>query len=62
MLLMWNVNWRMLDIIWKNKSLRNDIVISDSIPNVYVFKVNGHSCDLSSDGSIADIENMRSVI
>jgi hypothetical protein len=52
----------MLDIIWKNESLRNDIVISDSIPNVYVFKVNGLSCELPSDGSIADIENMRSVI
>jgi hypothetical protein len=52
----------MLDIIWKNESLRNDIVISDSIPNVYVFKVNGLSCELPSDRSIADIENMRSVI
>jgi len=52
----------MLDIIWKNESLRNDIVISDSIPNVYVFKMNGLSCELPSDGSIADIENIRSVI
>jgi hypothetical protein len=45
----------MLDIIWKNKSLHNDIVILDSIPNVYVFEVNDLSCELSSDGSIADI-------
>jgi hypothetical protein len=51
-----------LDIIWKNKSLRNDVVISDSIPNIYVFKVNGISCEFPSDGSIADIENMRNVI
>jgi hypothetical protein len=42
--------------------LRDDVVISDNIPNVYVFKVNGLSCELPSDGSIADIENMRSVI
>jgi hypothetical protein len=62
MLLMWNVNWRMLDIIWKNESLRNDIVILDSVPNVYVLKVNGLSCELPSNGSIADIENIRSVI
>ena len=48
--------------MWKNESLHNDIVILDSILNVYVFKVNGLSCELSSDGSIADIENMRSVI
>jgi len=48
----------MLNIIWKNKSLRNNIVISDRIPNVYVFKVNGLSCELSSDENTADIENM----
>jgi len=52
----------MLDIIWKNESLRNDIVILGSIPNVYVFKVNGLSCELPSDGSIANIEDMTSVI
>jgi hypothetical protein len=62
MLLIWNVNYRMLDIIWKNESLCNDVVILDSIPNVYVFKVNGLSCELPSDESIVDIENIRSVI
>jgi hypothetical protein len=52
----------MLDIIWKNESLRNDVVILDSIPNVYVFKVKGLSHELPSDRSIADIQNMRRVI
>jgi hypothetical protein len=59
---MWNVNWWMLDIVWKNESLRNDVVISDNILNVYVFKVNSLASDLPRDGSIADIENMRIVI
>jgi hypothetical protein len=45
----------MLNIIWKNESLRNNIVISDRIPNVYVFKVNGLSCELPSDGSTTNI-------
>jgi hypothetical protein len=49
----------MLDIIWKNESLRNDIVILGSIPNVYMFKVNGFSCELPSDGSIADWHDQR---
>jgi hypothetical protein len=52
----------MLDIIWKNESLRNDVVISNGIPNVYVLKENGFLCELPSDGSTADIENMRSLI
>jgi hypothetical protein len=52
----------MLDIVWKNESLRNDVVISYSILNVYVFKVNSLACDLPRNGSIADIENMRIVI
>jgi hypothetical protein len=55
MLLMWYVNYWMLDIIWKNKSLCNDVVISGSIPNVYGFKVNDLSYESPSDGSIADI-------
>jgi len=41
MLLMWDVNYRMLDIRRKEESLRNDVNILDSILNVYVFKVNG---------------------
>ena len=41
MLLMWNVNYRMLDIMWKEESLRNDVDILDSILNVCVFKVKG---------------------
>ena len=46
----------MLDIM-KNESLCKDIVISDNILNVYVFKVDVFfSCELSSDGSVADIE------
>ena len=45
----------------KNESLHNDVIL-DSIPKVYVFKVNGLSCELPNDGSIADIENIRSVI
>jgi hypothetical protein len=30
----------MLDIMWKDESLCNDVVSSDSIPNVCVFQVN----------------------
>ena len=52
----------MLDIVWKNESLHNDVVISDNILNVYVFKVNSLACDLPSDRSFTDIENIRSVI
>jgi hypothetical protein len=37
---MWDVNLQMLDIMWKDGSWCNDIVISDSIPNVCVMKVN----------------------
>jgi len=55
MLLRWNVNYQMLDNIWKNESFCNDIVISNRIPNVYVFKVNSLLYELSSDGSIVDI-------
>ena len=33
----------MLDITWKDESLRNDVDILDSILNVCVFNVNG-SC------------------
>jgi hypothetical protein len=47
----------------KNESLRKDIIISDSISNVHVSKVDVFfSCELSSDGNIADIEIIRSVI
>jgi|EndMetStandDraft_4_1072995.scaffolds.fasta_scaffold5280362_1 hypothetical protein len=42
--------------------MREDVVISDNIPNVNVFKVNGLSCELPSDGSITDIESMRNAI
>jgi hypothetical protein len=52
----------MLDVIWNDEILRNDVIILDSIPNVYGFKVNGLSCESQSDGSIVDIENMRNVI
>ena len=31
----------MLDIIWQDESLRNDVDILDNILNVWVFKVNG---------------------
>jgi len=41
MLLMWNVNYRMLDIMWKKEILRNHVDILDSIMNVCVFKVKG---------------------
>jgi hypothetical protein len=41
MLLMWDVNYRMLDIRRKEESLRNDADILDSILNVCVLKVNG---------------------
>jgi len=41
MLLMWNVNYQMLDIMWKEESLRNDVDILDNILNVCVFKVKG---------------------
>jgi len=41
MLLMWDVNYRTLDIRRKEESLRNDVNILDSILNVCVFKVNG---------------------
>jgi hypothetical protein len=33
----------MLDILWNDESLHNDVDILDSIPNVCVFEVNG-SC------------------
>jgi hypothetical protein len=52
----------MLDIIWRDEGLCDDVVILDNIPNVCVFKVNGLSCELLSDGSIIDIESMRSAI
>jgi len=41
MLLMWDVNYRTLDIRRKEESLRNDADILDSILNVCVLKVNG---------------------
>jgi hypothetical protein len=41
MLLMWNVNYRMLDIMWKEESLRYDVDMLDSILNVCVFEVKG---------------------
>jgi hypothetical protein len=37
---MWDVNLKTLDVMWKDGNLCNVIVISDSIPNIYVFKVN----------------------
>ena len=40
MLLMWDVNYRTLDIRRKEESLHNDADILDSILNVYVLKVN----------------------
>jgi hypothetical protein len=52
----------MLDIIWKNESLHNDVITSDSIPNICVQGENSLVCDLPSDESIADTENLRSVI
>jgi hypothetical protein len=39
MLPMWNVNYRMLDIRWKEESFHNDVDILDGILNVYAFKV-----------------------
>jgi hypothetical protein len=39
MLLMWDVNYRTLDIRRNEESLRNDVDILDSILNVCVFKV-----------------------
>jgi len=41
MLLMWNVNYRMLNIMWKEESLRNDVDMLDNILNVCVFEVKG---------------------
>lgn len=45
----------------KNESLLNG-AISYSILNVNLFMVNDLSCELSSDRSIIDMKNMRSVI
>jgi len=35
------MNYQMLDIMWKEKSLHNDVDILDSILNVCVFEVKG---------------------
>ena len=59
MLSMWNVNYQMLDIRWKEESFRNNIDILDRILNVGAFKVR-LLCELSSDEIIADKGNMRS--
>jgi len=37
---MWDVNLQTLDIMWKDGSWCNDVVISDSILYVCVFKMN----------------------
>jgi len=60
---MWNVNYQMLDIQWKEESLRNDINILDSILNVCLCMQGERLlCELPSDEIIAHKENMRSVI
>jgi hypothetical protein len=58
---MWDVNLQTLDIMWKDGSWCNDIVISDSIPNICV-QGEIPLCTLPSDGSTTNKENMRSVI
>jgi hypothetical protein len=51
----------MLDITWKDGSLRNDVDILDSILNVCV-QCEWFLCELLSDEIIVDKENIRSVI
>jgi len=56
MLLMWYVNYRMLDIIRKEEILRNDVNILNNIQCERML------CELPSDEIIFDKGNMRSVI
>jgi len=56
MLLIWYVNYRMLDIMGKEEILRNDVDILNSIQGERML------CELPSDEIIADKGNMRSVI
>ena len=56
MLLIWYVDYQMLDIIGKEEILRNDIDILNSIQGERML------CKLPSDEIIADKENIRSVI
>jgi len=56
MLLIWYVDYQMLDIMGNEEILRNDIDILNSIQGERML------CKLPSDEIIADKENMRSVI
>ena len=56
MLLMWYVNYQMLDIMGKEGLLRNDVDILNRIQDEKML------CELPSDEIIADKGNMRSVI
>ena len=56
MLLMWYVNYWMLDIIGNEEILRNDVDILNSIQGERMV------CELPSDEIIVDKGNMRSVI
>jgi len=56
MLLMWYVNYQMLDIMGKEGILRNDVDILNRIQDEKML------CELPSDEIIADKENMRNVI
>jgi len=56
MLLIWYVNYRMLDIMGNEEILRNDVNILNSIQGERML------CELLSDEIIADKGNMRSVI
>ena len=56
MLLMWYVNYQMLDIMGKEGILRNDVDILNRIQDEKML------CELPSDEIITDKENMRSVI
>ena len=56
MLLMWNVNYWMLDIMGKEEILRNDVDILNSIQGEKML------CELPSDEIITDKGIMRSVI
>jgi len=56
MLLMWYVNYQMLDIIGKERILRNDVDILNNIQGERML------CELPSDEIITDKGNIRSVI
>jgi hypothetical protein len=61
MLLMWNVNYRMLEIMWNKESC---VLMSIFWIVFWIYVIHGERllCELLSDEIIADNGNMKSVI